>query len=259
MKNGGVKEMKRIVIVLGVLIVVILAGVGIYFGFFYQEADVQPSGDPIVEAKTPAEKIEVRSAITKTSTQRRDVNVEMPAFGNLSDYSFQENINKKIADTINPYINEIAIVADESVPATTIYRYTVSYERYNNGNYVSLVVLQNYSTGGMRSNVWKDTYTVDVVNNRELQLQDVCSSPNYKEIIVAEVNKQAKDKNIELIAGNGLADIPDTQRFYIKDGKLYIYFEPASIAPYLDGEMHFEMPYEFNPTTGKFTMSMLSQ
>ena len=27
--------------------------------------------------------------------------------------------------------------------------------------------------------------------------------------------------------------------------KLYIYFEPASIAPYLDGEMHFEMPFKF--------------
>lgn len=246
--------MKRVILIILGVIFIVLLGVVCYFTFV-KPTPIGPekSGDVIEIPPMKSELIEVRTATTKTDTQRRVVNVEMPAFSNLSDYSFQENINKKIADSINPYINEIAIVADESVPATAIYRYTVSYERYNNDDYISLLVLQNYSTVGLRSNVWKDTYTVDVVNNRELKLADVCDSKDYKSKIVAEVNKQAEEKNIELIAGNGLADIPDTQRFYIKDKKLYIYFEPASIAPYLDGEMHFEMPYEF--VDGKFVMN----
>lgn len=244
--------MKRIILILLSIIFIVLLGVVCYFTFVKPTPigpAPQPSGEII---KQKSELIEIRTSTTKTDTQRRMVNVAMPAFSNLSDYSFQENINKKIADSINPYINEIAIVADESVPATAIYRYIVSYERYNNEDYISLVVLQNYSTVGLRSNVWKDTYTIDVVNNRELKLVDICNSKDFKKKIVAEVNKQAKEKNIELVAGNGLVDIPDTQRFYIKDKKLYIYFEPASIAPYLDGEMHFEMPYEF--VDGKFIM-----
>ncbi len=245
--------MKRVIlIILGIILIVVL-GVVCYFTFV-KPTPIGPvkSGDIIDVNPMKSELIEIRTATTKTDTQRRMVNVAMPAFSNLSDYSFQENINKKIADSINPYINEIAIVADESVPATAIYRYTVNYERYNNDDYISLVVLQNYSTVGLRSNVWKDTYTIDVVKNKELKLADVCDSKDYKSKIVAEVNRQAKEKNIELVAGNGLADIPDTQRFYIKDKKLYIYFEPASIAPYLDGEMHFEMPYEL--VEGKFIM-----
>ena len=155
-----------------------------------------------------------------------------------------------MVNSTSPYIKEIEVVADETI--TKQYKYTVSYERYNNDNYISLVILQNYSTGegGMRSNEWKDTYTVDVVKNKLLSLADVCAMNNYKQIIVDEVNKQARSQN--LMAGNGLTHIPETQRFYIKDKKLYIYFEPASIAPYLDGELIFEMPFEY--VDGKFNL-----
>lgn len=247
--------MKRAILIILTIILIVLLCVTSYFTFIKETPFIQtqPSGDVVTTPPMNSELYEVRTSSTKTDTQRRIVNVEMPAFSGLTDYAFQENINKKIAESINPYINEIAIVADESVPATAIYRYTVTYERYNNDDYISLVVLQNYSTVGLRSNVWKDTYTIDVVKNKEVKLADICDSSDYKSKIVAEVNRQAKARNIELVAGNGLASIPDTQRFYIKDKKLYIYFEPASIAPYLDGEMHFEMPYEF--VDGKFIVN----
>ena len=174
----------------------------------------------------------------------------MPAFEELTNFSFQESINKEIAELINPYINEIKIVSDDSISKQ--YKYYVDFERYDNDIFVSLVIDQNYVTGGMRSNAWKDTFTIDIIENKKVMLADICSSEDYKKIIVDEVNKQAKQKEINLVAGNGLVDIPDTQRFYIKDKKLYIYFEPASIAPYLDGEMHFEMPFEYED--GKFKM-----
>lgn len=253
--------MKRVAIVLLIIIVMALIGMICYTIFKGPVVEEKP---PVIEPvkKMLSETIVVRDSVTKTDTQKRNVDVKMPAFDNLTDYSFQQTINQKIASSIDPYINEIRIVAEEGAPATAIYRYNVSYERYNNDDYVSLVVQQNYSTGGLklnvwadglRSNVWKDTYTVDVKNNRELTLADVCSSKEYKKIIIAEVNRQAKERDIELIAGNGLENIPNTQRFYIKDKKLYIYFEPASIAPYLDGEIHFEMPFEF--VDGKFLMN----
>lgn len=236
--------MKRVAIVL--LIIVLL--VGIIFGIMYFLPDNQvvveppePSGE--IEIKSPAEELVISTVSTRTQTQKRLVNAEIPHMDSLSNDSFQEEINDKIASLIKPYINEIAIVADDTISKQ--YVYEVSYERYNNENFVSLLIAQNYNTGGMRSNEWKDTFTIDVVKNKELTLKDVCSSKDYKKIIVDEVNKQARENNISLVAGNGLVDIPDSQRFYIKDEKLYIYFEPASIAPYLDGEMHFEMPYEF--------------
>ncbi len=236
--------MKRVAIVLLIIILLALIGFGVFLLLKEEETPIidNPTPPP-VDTRMPSEKIQIESAITNTQTQKMLVDVSMPTFINLSDYLFQERLNKEIAELVNPYLNEIAIVSEDSVNKQ--YKYTVDYERYNNDNYVSLVLSQNYVTGGMRSNSWKDTYTIDVVKNEKLQLKDICSSKNYKEIIVEEVNEQAKQKSLNLVAGNGLADIPDSQRFYIKDNKLYIYFEPASIAPYLDGEMHFEMPFEF--------------
>ena len=243
--------MKRVVVILLVLILLGLVGLGIFFIISNNKPVVEkPTPPPIVEIKEPAEEIVVNSVTTKVETKKRFIDVNMPAFEELTNFSFQESINKEIAELINPYINEIKIVSDDSISKQ--YKYYVDFERYDNDIFVSLVIDQNYVTGGMRSNAWKDTFTIDIIENKKVMLADICSSEDYKKIIVDEVNKQAKQKEINLVAGNGLVDIPDTQRFYIKDEKLYIYFEPASIAPYLDGEMHFEMPFEYED--GKFKM-----
>lgn len=244
--------MKKIAIILGIIVLIALISLGVYIEFFNKEPVIDTPEPPPVDTTTPAEKIVIETATTKTETQKRNIDVNMPKFTNLSNFSFQENINARIAESIEPYIDEIVVVSDETSPSNSKYKYEVSYERYNNTDYISLVIIQKYSTGGMRSNEWKDTYTIDFANNKEVSLANVCSSENYKQIIVAEVNKQAKERELNLIAGNGLSNIPDSQRFYIKDEKLYIYFEPASIAPYLDGEMHFEMPFKY--ANGKFIL-----
>ena len=46
------------------------------------------------------------------------------------------------------------------------------------------------------------------------------------------------------MGGRGLNSISDEQKFYIKDSKLYIYFEAGLIAQYTAGELVFEMPYK---------------
>ena len=45
--------------------------------------------------------------------------------------------------------------------------------------------------------------------------------------ILDEINLQAKLNDIELIGGNGLTNIADTQQFYIKDNKLVRYIDEA--------------------------------
>ncbi len=252
--------MKKVIVVLSLILVVAIIGIGVYWVSTHSQGPIEPPAPPVEDSgnKTPAEKVDIKTKTTESQTLVCTVHASIPQFSGLTgNFAFQENINAKINSSIRPYIEEISIVADESAPDEARYRYNVDYERFNNDNYISLLVAQEYVTSyeygqGLRSTAWKDTYNVDIVNCRELTLADVCSSRNYKKIIVAEVNKQAEQRNIKLNGGEGLTDIPDSQRFYIKDQKLYIYFEPASIALYLDGEMHFEMPYTF--LDGKFIL-----
>ena len=125
--------------------------------------------------------------------------------------------------------------------------YNVTYDRYNSDKYISLIINQDYDTDGMRSNQWKDMFTVDVETCKIITLKDLCDIDvfaNFKQNIVDEINTQANAGHIPLMGGRGLNSISDEQKFYIKDSKLYIYFEAGLIAQYTAGELVFEMPYK---------------
>ena len=195
----------------------------------------------------------------------------------LKDKEAAHEINVKIENTVNPYIDELKVLTDtdEELAEDFTYVYNVSYERYDSdryksdekneekkdeqpecriikinkdverARYVSLVVHHDFITNGLRTNNWKETYVVDVENSKLLKLSDLIDSNDYKKAIVKEINKQAKERNIKLLNGNELKDISDEQKFYINDeDKLIIYFEPAAITSYLNGDIEFEMPFK---------------
>lgn len=245
-------------IIIGAVAVLLVLVIVLVVVLVNSKTPVEPVGpnDPgeVIE-KSPAEKIVVNPYNITNSSKNRDVRTSIPKLMNLDDSRFQEYMNKKMLQTVIDYQNEIETMIDEDTPAATLYKYVVSYEKYANDIYLSMVVSNDYQTGGMRSNSWKDTYTVDVTKgaNKEIFLKDLFKAEvDYKKEILAEINEQAETKGYELVGGNGLSSLPDTQKFYIKDQKLIIYFDPAAIAPYVYGELHFEMPFTYE--NGKFNV-----
>lgn len=259
--------MKKVIALLIVIICIVVAGIFMITGWGSNTPIVNSSGEFIPPTIPLADTIEIRNRSRNNESTRIHISTNWPEITNLPNFEKQEIINNKIANSINPYIDEISVVAEgittivhnDNIMDTKLYNYTVSYDRYNNDKYLSLVVNQDIrisvagsEAGGLRSNKWKDIYNIDCATSNEVTLRDICDFANYKAIIVEEINKQAKSQQISLAGDYGLVDIPDSQRFYIKDSKLYIYFEPASIAPYLLGELDFEMPFRYNTSTGKF-------
>ena len=76
----------------------------------------------------------------------------------------------------------------------------------------------------------------------------------FESAIIAEIEKQAAAKHIELMGGNGIDSLKQNTKFYIKDAKLIIYFAPAEIAANVYGELSFEMPFTLK-TNGTFDIS----
>lgn len=239
---------KLIFIILGIVLVVVAIIGAILILKAREPIGPTPieSGENPIEAKDYAETIQVDSYSINNTTDQRNINVRIPVIKNLKNYSFQESINKAMSSIVQDYENEISIVIDEETPEGTVYRYYVSYDRHNNDNYLSFVISQNYQAGGMRSNAWKDVFNIDAYQCKQIFLADIFPvNVNYKEAIIEEINRQAVEKNYELVGGNGISNIPDKQKFYIQDRKLWIYFDPAEVAPYVYGEMHFEMPFSY--------------
>ena len=254
--------MKKVLIVLAIVILIVIIGI-IVIKWIGQDKD--GNGEIGVVEPQPeiplSEKINVSVVTRNNDSTRCTVRTERPYIENLPDYSKQDVINNKISNSINPYITEINVVSEGSTTVvsndnlvdTKLYSYYVTFDRYNNDKYLTLVVNQDIrislagnEVGGLRSNKWKDTYVIDCETSKEVSLGDICNFANYKSYIVDEINRQARINNIPLVGNSQLIDIPDSQRFFIKDNKLFIYFEPASIAPYLAGELIFEMPFTYS-------------
>ena len=210
-----------------------------------------PSGDVEVEDNL-AEKVLIKDNIVKNKTDNRYIDCVYPIITSLNDKEFENSINTQIALNIQEYRNEIEYIIDEETEATEMYSYITYYDRYNSGKYLSLVIDQDYQTGGIRSNKWKDIYNINAKTERLFYLNELFEpGVDFQTAIIEEIEKQAVAKNYELMGGNGLTKLPTKQKFYIKDDVLVIYFDPSEAAATVFGELHFEMPFKMNDE-GKF-------
>lgn len=250
--------MKKIIIIISIIAVICAIGVGAFFVFKNLEPDnplISESGDVVEKEPGLADKAVVKPITIKESASgaNRMIDVKYPSIHSFANKDFQNFINTKITDVIFAYKDEILVMVDDKTPETALYSYTASYDKYTHGDYLSLVISNDYQTGGIRSTNWKDIHNIDVRSERIFYIEDIFpANVNYKEEILDEIEKQAKENNYVLMNGEGLTELDDKQKFYIKDGKLIIYFDPSEIAPNKYGELQFEMPFSFNEETGKF-------
>ena len=227
-------------------------------GYFLWKDSTSGPGEVITsgEETTPkslAELTEVTPVTIKEEARgvNRIVDVTYPSIQSFKNKNFQKYINDMITKVIFAYRDEINVIVDEETPASNLYTYTTSYEKYAHGDYLSLIISNDYQTGGIRSNQWKDIYNVDVRTERLLHLSDVfAANVDYENLILEEIKKQSEQNNYVLMNGEGLEQLSENQKFFMKDEKLYIYFDPAEIAPASYGELQFEMPFVLKE--GKF-------
>lgn len=249
--------MKKILIIISIIVVIgAVGGLAFYFYGNYtpDTPEVEDSGDVVVEDTGLAAKAVVKTITIKetASGANRMIDVKYPSIQSFKNKDFQNYINNAITDIIFAYKDEILVMIDEKTPATALYKYAAFYDKYTHGDYLSLVISNDYQTGGIRSNNWKDIYNINVKTERIFYLEDIFpANVDYKETILQEIEKQAEENNYVLMNGAGLKELNDKQKFYIKDGKLIICFDPSEIAPTKYGELQFEMPFNLDEN-GKF-------
>ena len=235
-----------------VLLILIVLGVGaVIFINLDNGPDVPPiiinSGDVLEEDNNLASKVVIEDVVVTNKTDNRYIDCVYPSIKSLKDKEFENSINSEIALNIQEYRNEIEFIIDEETKPVEMYSYITSYDKYTSGNYLSLVISQDYQTGGIRSNKWKDIYNINAKTERLFYLSELFEpGVKFEEAIIAEITKQAEIKNYELMGGNGLTKLPTKQKFYIKDDVLFIYFDPSEAAATVFGELHFEMPFKMN-------------
>ena len=251
--------MKKFLIIIACIVVVISIAIGGYFlwsNLMPDEITYNPSGEVEVPEKGLSELAIVNTVTIKenASGANRIIDVKYPIIQSFKNKDFQNYVNSNITSVILAYKDEIMAIIDEETPQTALYTYKTSYEKFAHGDYLSLVIANDYQTGGIRSNVWKDIYNINVRTERIFYLSDLFSSTvDYEREILREIKLQSDAQNYELMNGAGLNELDEKQKFFIKDDKLIIYFDPSEIAPTSYGELQFVMPFTlgedglFNP------------
>lgn len=240
--------MKKTVIVIGVIAIVAVVG----FACFTMLGNDGPEGPNLIDNRNPqgesgevvnglASLVTIEPVTVENKIGNIDIDNTYPVIKSFTNKDFENNINTKIAGNIADYRAEISHVVDDETPDTKLYRYITSYDRYNWGDYLTLVINQDYQTGGIRSNTWKDIYNINAKTERIIYLADIFEpTTNYEEAIMNVINENSK---VEFIGGEGLKKLSTYQKFYIKDGKLIIYFDPSEVASAKYGALEYEMPF----------------
>lgn len=242
--------MKKALVIIISLVVVIGLGVG---GFYlWKSMDTGDDIDnPINSDINNEERGLAEDAVIKTVQIKEDatganrlIDVKYPSIQSFKNKDFQNYVNKAITDVILAYKDEIMVMIDEETPETALYTYKTTFEKYANGDYLSLVINNDYQTGGIRSIKWKDIYNINMKSERIFYLADIFPAHiDYEKEILREIALQANSQKYILMNGEGLKELSDKQKFYIDNGKLFIYFDPAEIAPATYGVLQFEMPF----------------
>ena len=241
--------MKKIIGILALIVVVATVSI---FGYKMigeeKPIEVPNSGDQtVVLGSKLAKDVRIEAVNVNNKADHININNRYPSIKSFKSKEFENHINKTIAANIADYRNEINEVVDDYTLDVKQYSYITDFERYNWGSYLTLVVKQDYQTGGIRSNTWKEIYNIDVATERIIYLEDIFrATVDYEDAIIAEITKQAKDRNIVLMGGDGLHKLPTKQKFYIRDGNLIMYFDPSEVAANKYGALEFEMPFEID-------------
>ena len=241
--------MKKIIGILALIVVVATVSIFGYKTFVVDKpVEIQESGDSPVDPQSKlAKDVRIEAVNVNNKADHININNRYPSITSFKSKEFENYINKTIAGNIADYRNEINEIVDDYTLDVKQYSYITDFERYNWGSYLTLVIKQDYQTGGIRSNTWKEIYNIDVDTERIIYLEDIFrATVDYEDAIIAEITKQAKDRNIVLMGGDGLKKLPTKQKFYIRDGNLIMYFDPSEVAANKYGALEFEMPFEID-------------
>lgn len=224
-----------------IILISIIAVGAILLNIFEKPVEKEPDNEITISV---SEKVTIKDKISQYKSSLKDIDTVIPEFQNLED-GFERSINLKIhndLNDVNVYNTAIEGFEEEDIGFFT---YETFYDRYNNGKFLSIVAQQYIHLGDGRPRLQKKCYVIDTESNATVALVDVFENKlNYKKAVLAEINKIADEKDIELIGGNGLTELKDEQAFYIKDNKLIIYYEASEIAATAVGELEFTMPFE---------------
>jgi len=152
-----------------------------------------------------------------------------------------QSINHLICDIVNGLIEKQYKEQDTDEFGEMIGTFEV---KANERNILSITFM-NYAIIPFAAHglTFMESLNVNVKSGKVYELSDLFKSgSNYQRRLTNIINKQIKERQLDVFSPDGIDTIPSDQRFYLTDQTLVIYFQQYDIAPYYVGLPLFPIP-----------------
>ncbi|WP_195724493.1 PdaC/SigV domain-containing protein [Paenibacillus monticola] len=171
------------------------------------------------------------------------IKLDYPQFSGLANANAQQTINDTIKQTFTKFAmeaeKEIANKSADERPYEFDGGYVIT---YNEDGILSLITNQYSYLGGAHGMTYRNAFTFSLKDGKRLLIGDLLkANPNYKKDLNTKLSKLIKAEGGYLGGFNGL----NTEKnYYVKDGKLVVFFQLYEYTAYASGFPQYEFAFK---------------
>ncbi|WP_025690088.1 PdaC/SigV domain-containing protein [Paenibacillus zanthoxyli] len=186
------------------------------------------------------------TVMTETYAKETDgaaIKLDYPQILGLASASAQQSINDTLKKTAMSFAADAGQAIAEKNEQDRPYEFDSNYVvTYNQNGVLSLVMSQYGYTGGAHGMTLRQAFTFSLKDGKRLLLGDLFgANPNYKKLLNEKIGKQLKADAGYFGGFNGL----NTEKyFYLKDGRVVLFFQLYEYTPYAEGFPEFTFTFK---------------
>ncbi len=155
-----------------------------------------------------------------------------------------------ITNKLNDFKNDIGVINKEELSYK--FNYDVTFNSYEYGDYISIVIDTTYYSGGAHPNEYIKSFNYDIKENKMITIEDliiknkdiiaILSENSYN--ILKQEERIKKYSNEKFLSGGTSKNQENFSNFaFSKDG-LIIFFNKYQVGPYVAGSFEVKLPYD---------------
>lgn len=169
-------------------------------------------------------------------------NLTYPIICNMKDSKLETKLNEILKNFLSSFIMKQISVSVDSINPNTL---KGTYKLCLNENNLLSIIYEFYSCTNNETNgiITFNSLTLNTLTGKVYSFKDIFKiNSNYKEILNKIIEKQIKNKSIELI--REFEGVKDSQSFYLTPNDLVIYYQTQDYTYYSYGLLIFKIPYK---------------
>ncbi|MBW4084108.1 PdaC/SigV domain-containing protein [Paenibacillus sp. S150] len=171
------------------------------------------------------------------------VKLEYPQFSGLANAEAEQLINDTIKQTFTKFAAEAEKEISNKPADDRPYEFDGGYViTYNQDGILSLITNQYSYTGGAHGMTYRNAFTFSLKDGKRLLIGDLLkANPNYKKELNAKLSKLIKAEGGYL---GGFGGLNTEKNYYVKDGKLAVFFQLYEYTAYASGFPTYEFTFK---------------